>query len=140
MTENERAVIEQIVMNTVKKLLAERDAPTRIPLGVSNKHIHLTQEDVEILFGEGHTLTPIKDLGQPGQFACEECIDLEGPKAVMKHVRVLGPARAETQIEISMTMPGPSGSRRLSENRAVWRIRPGLRSSDPKDPSSLPTA
>ncbi len=103
MTENERAVIEQIVMNTVKKLLAERDAPTRIPLGVSNKHIHLTQEDVEILFGEGHTLTPIKDLGQPGQFACEECIDLEGPKAVMKHVRVLGPARAETQIEISMT-------------------------------------
>lgn len=103
MTENERAVIEQIVMNTVKKLLAERDAPTRIPLGVSNKHIHLTQEDVEILFGEGHTLTPIKDLGQPGQFACEECIDLEGPKVVMKHVRVLGPARAETQIEISMT-------------------------------------
>lgn len=56
-------IIEQIVMNTVKKLLAERDAPTRIPLGVSNKHIHLTQEDVGILFEEGHTLAPIEGSG-----------------------------------------------------------------------------
>lgn len=103
MTETERNVIEQIVLNTVQKLLAERNAPTRIPLGVSNKHIHLTQEHVEVLFGKGHQLTPIKNLGQPGQYACDECVDIVGPKGSFGHVRILGPTRAESQVELSMT-------------------------------------
>lgn len=103
MTDAERSVIEQIVKNTVIKLLAERNAPTRVKLGVSNKHIHLTKEHVEALFGKGHELTPIKDLGQPGQYACAECVDIIGPKTTMKNVRILGPVRAESQVEISMT-------------------------------------
>ena len=103
MNDIERKVIEEIVINTVKKLMAEKDAPNRVPLGVSNKHLHLTQEHVEILFGKGHQLTNLKDVKQPGQFACEECVKIIGPKGEFPKVRVLGPARSETQIELSMT-------------------------------------
>ena len=58
---------------------------------------------LDILFGEGHELTPIKDLSQPGQFACDEKVDLVGPKRTIKGVRILGPARKETQVEISLS-------------------------------------
>lgn len=73
-----------------------------VPVGLSNKHVHLSEEDINILFGEGHELTAIKDLGQPGQFACDEKVDLVGPKRTIKGVRVLGPARKESQVEISL--------------------------------------
>jgi putative phosphotransacetylase len=72
-------------------------------IGLSNKHLHLKEEDIETLFGKGHKLTPTKDLVQPGQFACEEKVDIVGPKGTLKGVRVLGPARPETQIELAMT-------------------------------------
>lgn len=72
-------------------------------IGLSNKHLHLKAEDIETLFGPGHTLTPMKDLVQPGQFACEEKVDIVGPKGTLKGIRVLGPARPETQIELAMT-------------------------------------
>ena len=72
-------------------------------VGLSNKHLHLKNEDIEALFGKGHALTPTKDLKQPGQFACEEKVDIVGPKGTLKGVRVLGPARPETQVELSMT-------------------------------------
>lgn len=74
-----------------------------VTVGLSNKHVHLSKEHINILFGEGHELTPIKDLSQPGQFACEEKIDLVGPKRTIKGVRILGPARKESQVEISMS-------------------------------------
>jgi putative phosphotransacetylase len=73
-----------------------------VPAGLSNRHVHLSKEHVDILFGEGHELCVFKDLGQPGQFACEEKIDVVGPKGKL-NMRVLGPARNETQIEISLT-------------------------------------
>ncbi len=73
-----------------------------VPVGISNKHVHLSQQDVETLFGAGYTLTPFKDLSQPGQFACEEKIDIVGVKGTLKGVRILGPARKESQIEISV--------------------------------------
>ncbi len=75
----------------------------KVPVGLSNRHIHLKQDDIDILFGKGYTLKKYKDLGQPGQYACEEKVDIVGPKGMLKGVRVLGPARPETQIEISMT-------------------------------------
>nr|WP_312578577.1 phosphate propanoyltransferase [Sedimentibacter sp.] len=75
----------------------------KVPVGLSNKHVHLSQKDINILFGEGHELTSIKDLGQPGQFACDEKVDLVGPKRTIKGVRVLGPARGESQVEISLS-------------------------------------
>lgn len=75
-----------------------------VPVGVSNRHIHLTQADVETLFGAGYQLTSLKDLSQPGQYACKETLTLVGPSMrAIEHVRVLGPVRRATQVEISRT-------------------------------------
>lgn len=75
----------------------------KVTVGLSNKHVHLSKEHIDILFGEGHELTPIKDLSQPGQFACDEKVDLVGPKRTINGVRILGPARKESQVEISLS-------------------------------------
>lgn len=75
----------------------------KVPVGVSGRHVHLSQEHLEILFGEGYELTPMKELSQPGQFAAEETVTLVGPKNVIQRVRILGPVRSETQVEISRT-------------------------------------
>lgn len=69
----------------------------------SARHIHVTQEHLEILFGEGHELTKKKDLSQPGQFACEERVTIVGPKKELAGVSILGPVRPETQVELSAT-------------------------------------
>lgn len=75
-----------------------------IPVGVSARHIHLTQEHVDILFGKGYQLTKLKDLSQPGQFACKEQLTLIGPSLkAIEGVRVLGPVRKKSQVEISKT-------------------------------------
>ena len=74
-----------------------------VKIGLSNKHVHLSQKDLDVLFGEGHELTPTKALVQPGQFAAEEKIDIVGPKNTIKGVRVLGPVRPETQVELALT-------------------------------------
>jgi acetate kinase len=75
----------------------------RIPIGVSAHHVHLCTEHVEALFGPGHVLTPRNELTQKGYFACEEAVDLVGPKGRVDRVRILGPERPETQVEISRT-------------------------------------
>ena len=75
----------------------------KVKVGISNKHLHLSQEHLEKLFGENAQLTVKKELGQPGQFAAEECVDIVGPKKTLAHVRVLGPVRKETQVELALT-------------------------------------
>ncbi len=81
------------------------EAPMNYPVMVeiSAHHVHLSQQDVEALFGKGHELTVLSELSQPGQFACHERVNLIGPKGTIKNVRVLGPARSATQVEISLT-------------------------------------
>jgi putative phosphotransacetylase len=74
-----------------------------IPVGVSARHIHLSQADLEALFGYGAVLHPAKSLSQPGQFAAEEKLDLQGPRGMIPGVRVLGPVRPQTQVELSKT-------------------------------------
>ena len=69
----------------------------------SARHVHVTQEDLEILYGKGAMLTPLKDLSQPGQFACAERVTVVGPKREIRGVSILGPTRKATQVEISMT-------------------------------------
>lgn len=71
-----------------------------IPVGISNRHIHLSQADLEACFGLGYELTPIKDLSQPGQYACKETMTICGPKGAIEKVRILGPVRKATQIEL----------------------------------------
>jgi len=91
----------------VKKVIAEMDAGSSdagIPVGISNRHIHLSKQDLETLFGAGYELTPIKDLSQPGQYACKETLTLIGPSMrPIENVRVLGPVRKASQVEISLT-------------------------------------
>ncbi len=70
---------------------------------ISAHHVHVSEADLEILFGKGHQLTNKKDLSQPGQFACEERVTVVGPKREIKGVSILGPCRPQTQVEISLT-------------------------------------
>lgn len=74
-----------------------------VPIGVSARHIHLSREHIDILFGAGYELTELKPLSQPGQYAAEETVAVIGPKGKFDKVRILGPARGETQLEISRT-------------------------------------
>lgn len=74
-----------------------------IKIGVSNHHIHLTKEVLEILFGKGYELTPKRYLTQKGQYACEETITLKKGKKVLEHVRIIGPCRKYTQVELLET-------------------------------------
>ena len=114
-----------------------------IPVGVSNRHIHLCQAHVDALFGEGHSLSPIKELSQPGQYACKETLTICGPKGAIEKVRVLGPVRSNTQVEVlagdafklgitaptrlsgdvngtpGVTMIGPAGSVQANEGLVV---------------------
>ncbi|MGB9867451.1 MAG: phosphate propanoyltransferase [Bacillota bacterium] len=74
-----------------------------VPVGVSARHVHLSQRDLEILFGPGYQLTKRNDLSQPGQFAANECVAVVGPKGKFDSVRVLGPVRSKTQVELAAT-------------------------------------
>ena len=75
----------------------------KILVETSARHVHLSQEDLETLFGKGATLTNKKDLSQPGQFACAERVNLVGPKKELANVSILGPVRPKTQVEVSYT-------------------------------------
>ena len=75
----------------------------KVLVETSARHIHVSREALDILFGEGYELTPKKDLYQPGQFACEERVTVVGPKKELAGVSILGPVRPETQVELSLT-------------------------------------
>lgn len=75
----------------------------QVTVEISARHIHLSQADLETLFGEGYELTVKKMLSQPGQFACEERITVVGPKRELAGVSILGPVRKDTQVELSLT-------------------------------------
>ena len=91
--ETEKIISEKFRVNTVPS----------IPIAISARHVHLRQETVEQLFGPGHQLTFRNPLSQPGQFSCEEMVNLVGPKNTIQRVRVLGPVRKYDQVEVSRT-------------------------------------
>ena len=103
-------ITTQDIAAIVKKVISEVEASgttakgNEIPVGISNRHIHLNKDDLETLFGKGYELTPIKELSQPGQYACKETLTLVGPSMrSIENVRVLGPLRKQSQVEISVT-------------------------------------
>ncbi|ALS01008.1 phosphate propanoyltransferase [Enterococcus silesiacus] len=141
---------EELLAKLLEKLAATNQGQTtisssnpKIPVGISNRHIHLSQKDIDKLFGYGYQLTKLKDLSQPGQYACKETLMICGPKGVIEKVRILGPARKQTQVEIlqsdsfklgvkaplrlsgdlvgsgSVTLIGPKGSAEISEGVVV---------------------
>ncbi len=76
---------------------------SKVLVETSARHVHVSQADLEVLFGAGYQLTKKKDLSQPGQYACEERVDVVGPKKTLTGVSILGPTRPATQVEISLT-------------------------------------
>ncbi|AYQ10642.1 phosphate propanoyltransferase [Escherichia coli] len=98
-------ITQQILQELAARKIPAAPAPAAldIPVGVSNRHVHLCREDMDILFGYGSTLTRFKSVKQPGQFAAEEMVILRGPKGELDKVRVLGPLRNTTQVEISVS-------------------------------------
>lgn len=99
------AVVTEAVLKQIQQQgTAGGSSPGQsIPVGVSNRHVHLSQTDLARLFGSDSQLKKTRDLSQPGQFACEQTVTLVGPKGVIENVRVLGPLRTKTQVEISAT-------------------------------------
>lgn len=99
--------IKDLILAMVKEIKTEsgqadvRPQPNQqIPVGISNRHIHLSQKELDILFGPGYELSPIKDLSQPGQYAAQETLTICGPKGAIEGVRILGPVRKQSQVEI----------------------------------------
>ncbi len=86
-----------------KKVESKRENQWFVRVGVSRAHVHLTQEHVEALFGQGHELTVLRELGQAGEFAAKETVNVVGTKGVLQQVRIIGPARAKTQVELART-------------------------------------
>lgn len=75
----------------------------KVLVEISARHVHLSEADLAVLFGEGHQLTFKKELSQPGQFACEERVSVVGPRNTLHNVIILGPTRSVTQVELSLT-------------------------------------
>ncbi len=91
--------IVEIVLSEIQKFNNGHETD-EIPVGISNRHVHLSEEHLTRLFGRDAELCKIKDLSQPGQFACQDCVTLVGPKGTIENVRILGPTRPKTQIEL----------------------------------------
>ncbi|ACD23064.1 phosphate propanoyltransferase [Clostridium botulinum] len=136
----------KLLLETLQANLANEEVKKdswEIPVGISNRHIHLSKKDLDILFGEDYKMTKIKDLSQPGQYACKETLTICGPKGAIEKVRILGPIRSKTQVEVlagdcfslgvaphtrlsgnlcgtpGITLIGPKGSVQLQEGLIV---------------------
>ncbi|MEA4902996.1 phosphate propanoyltransferase [Desulfitobacterium sp.] len=90
----------ELLLAVVKEGGDLKEDDNSIPVGISNRHIHLSQTALNTLFGEGYQLTATKDLSQPRQYACKETLTIAGPKGAIEKVRILGPVRNESQVEI----------------------------------------
>ena len=109
-----------------------------IPIEVSAHHVHLAEREMEKLFGPGNELTHRSDLSQPGQFACKETIDLVGPKGRVDRIRVLGPLRGQSQVEISMTEEYKLGIKAPIRASGDLDGSPGITLEGTKGPCQLP--
>ena len=103
MSEQKIVVPERKAQLVSAHVIYEMTGRLFVPAASSNRHVHLSEEDLARLFGRGYALTPQKDLSQPGQYAAKETVTLVGPKGEIQKVRVLGPVRKDTQVEISRT-------------------------------------
>ncbi|MBF0780126.1 MULTISPECIES: ethanolamine utilization phosphate acetyltransferase EutD [unclassified Granulicatella] len=95
------ASIDELISKVLEKV--QNEVSNSFEVEASGRHIHLSQADVDTLFGKGYELTKQKDLSQPGQYACKERITVLGPKGAFHNVVILGPVRPESQVEISLT-------------------------------------
>jgi propanediol utilization protein len=117
------------------KLRQERSSAP-VPVGVSNRHMHLTKEHFRALFGY-EEMSVLKNLKQPGQFACNEVVSIQGPKGVIKDVRVLGPSRSASQVEVSLADTRRLGVEPPVRDSGKLSGTPGIRLTGPKGSVTL---
>ena len=101
-------------------------------IGLSNRHMHLTQEDIETLFGSGYELTVAKELSQPGQYAAQEKVDIQGERGTIKGIRILGPAREKSQVELSLGDARVIGINTVVRDSGNLKDTPGVKLIGPK--------
>lgn len=126
---NMEAVVESVIKELRDKVFVMVEA--------SGRHVHLSNQDLYALFGDGYQLTPVKDLSQPGQYACAERVTITGPKGSLQNVVILGPTRPESQVEISLTdglVLGVKAPVRLSGD---IDNTPGITITNPKNGKSI---
>ena len=109
-----------------------------VVIGVSNRHVHLSQADLEVLFGKDYVLTKMKDMKQPGQFATNEKVDIVGPKGRFSGVRIIGPVRKETQVEVSITDSFKLGVKPPIRQSGDLQGTPGIKVVGPKGEVDIP--
>lgn len=124
----------EAIIDTVIKELKEQ---LFILVEASGRHVHLSREDVNTLFGSGYQLTPIKNLSQPGQFACEERVTITGPKNSIQNVVVLGPERSKSQVEVSLTDALTLGIKAPVRLSGDIKGTPGIKITNPKNGASI---
>jgi putative phosphotransacetylase len=118
------------------KLRQERSAMP-VPVGVSNRHVHLTKEDFKTLFGANSDDTQLKPVKQPGQYACNERVTVEGPKGALKDVRMIGPYRKYSQVEVSLGDARRLGVEPPIRDSGKLESSPGIRLVGPKGSVTL---
>ena len=106
--------------------------PFEVPAGISARHVHLSREHVEMLFGTGYRLTPKKALSQPGQFACEEQVAVCGPVGTFSKVRILGPERRQSQVEMAFSDCRVLGIEAAVRSSGDLKGTPGILLKGPK--------
>ena len=109
----------------------------KVPIGVSNRHVHVSRQDLDILYGKDYELTRKGDLKQPGQFASNETVTIRGPKGEFERVRILGPVRKQSQVEVSKTDSFRLGIRPLIKESGDLTGTPGLDLIGPRGIVSL---
>lgn len=129
-------LIKELTNQVIKKLQELENY--KIPIGVSNRHVHLSKKDLESLFGKGYQLTKKSDLGQPGQFAANEVVTIRGPKGEFEKVRILGPVREDSQVEISLADAFRLGVKAPIKESGKIENTPGLEIVGPKGIIKIP--
>ncbi|WP_394523821.1 phosphate propanoyltransferase [Lacrimispora sp. JR3] len=126
----------KLVTKRVIEKIKDYDA-YKVPIGVSNRHVHVSRQDLDILYGKGYELTKKADLKQPGQFASNETVTIRGPKGEFERVRILGPVRKQSQVEVSKTDSFRLGIRPLIKESGDLEGTPGLELIGPEGTVSL---
>ena len=125
--------IRDIITEVLEEIISDD-----VVIGVSNRHVHLSQADLEVLFGKDYVLTKMKDMKQPGQFATNEKVDIVGPKGKFSGVRIIGPVRKETQVEVSITDSFKLGVKPPIRQSGDLQGTPGIKVVGPKGEVDIP--